>query len=175
MRHIDWNSVSDSSQFNDPAPEGYIVQIVNVKDDEDKEYLRIEWDFTQKPYTGRNREIFSDYGFWPIVLIRSYKEKALPFFKGFKTSVEKSNPGYTFDDQHVEGLRGKYFGAVLGEEEYIKKDKSVGRRLYVHTVCSVDTIRNNDYSVPPLKELERPAPAPAPAFADLADNGDLPF
>jgi len=180
MRHIaDWSSIPDSTEYNNPAPGGYIVQIVNVKDDESKEYLRIEWDYTAKPYVGYNRETHASFGFWPTVLIRSYKEKALPFFKGFKTSVEKSNPGYVFDDRNVMSLRGKIFGVVLGEEEYKKKNGDIGRRLYVHTVCSADTIRNNDFAVPELKELDRGqirSSAPSSGFSEeYGDDSDLPW
>ena len=172
MRHVDWNNIPDSSQFSNPAPGGYIAQIVNVEDVEDKEYLRIEWDFVEAPYKGYCFDKKSNYGYWPIVLIRSYKEKALPFFKGFKTAVEKSNRNYVFNDQDVRGLRGKYFGVVLGEEEYIKRDGSIGTRLYVAENRSTDAIKSNDYSTPELKKLENRASA---QFAALDNNNDLPW
>ena len=48
--------------------------------------------------------------------IRSYKTNALPFFKGFITAVEKTNPGYTWDWDEKK-LIGKNVIAVFGEED----------------------------------------------------------
>ncbi len=187
MRHIDdWSAIQEKQdgEYDRPAPGGYAARICGVTDNEQKEYLEIRWDFAQAPYIGVNNETYVRAGFWPTRLFRSYKEKALPFFKAFKTAVEESNPGYLFDDRAVKALEGKKIGVVLGEEEYTKKDGSVGTRLYVDQVRSLQAISKGDFKIPDLKHLPgapRPAGRPVDVYPDSSwapiaeDNDDLPF
>ena len=131
MRQIEnWDEIQEASEFERPAPGGYIARIVTVEDEEEKEYLRIEWDFEEGAYKGDNAATFNRAGFWPNALIRSYKKTAERFFKAFITSVEVSNPRYRFDPKNPKphDLEGKRMGVVLGEEEYIKKDGTTGVR-----------------------------------------------
>lgn len=181
MRQIDnWDDIQEAAgDFERPAPGGYIARIVNVEDVEEKEYLRIEWEFEEGTYKGDNTATYNRAGFWPLTLIRSYKEKALGFFKAFKTSVEASNPRYVFSTRNVHSLESKLMGVVLGEEEYLKKDGTIGTRTYVYQARSVDAIRKGDFKVPELKRLPnqptaRPAYTPG-AFEPLPDDGDIPF
>lgn len=181
MRQIDnWDDIQEATgDFERPAPGGYIARIVNVKDVEEKEYLRIEWEFEEGAYKGDNAATYNRANFWPLPLIRSYKEKALGFFKAFKTSVEVSNPRYVFSTQNVHTLEGKLMGVVLGEEEYLKKDGTIGIRTYVYQVRSVEAIRKGDFKVPELKKLPnqpttRSGYTPG-AFEPLPDDGDIPF
>lgn len=163
MRKVNWDEIQEAQEFDNPKPGAYIAQICQVQDVEEKEYIRVAWDFAEGEYMDNNRETYARAGFWPIVLIRSYKQKALPFFKAFKTAVEESNPGYRFDETMLKGLRGKRFGVVLGEEEYRKNDGSTGTRLYVDATRSVQAIRDGDFKVPAKKLLA--APSVAQSFA----------
>lgn len=151
MKNVDWNSVQDEVRW--PVPGGYAAKIVRVEDVEDKEYLRIEWDFAEGEFKGANQEIADAFGFWPTALIRSYKQTALRFFKGFKTCVEASNRNYVFKND-PQSLVGKYMGVVLGEEEYLSGKGEVKKRLYVHSVRSGKAIREGDFDVPELKKLD---------------------
>ena len=92
MRKIDWNNVRENSGFRRPTPGGYIAAIMDVEDHEDNEYLLIAWDFVDGEFRGANSETNKRFGYWPMRILRSYKESALPFFKSFKTALEKSNP-----------------------------------------------------------------------------------
>ena len=64
----------------------------------------------------------------------------------------------------------------LSEEEYEKKDGSIGTRLYVSDFKTVDEIRNGEYKVAELKKL---AGSSTSAYRDLPmiedDDDDLPF
>ena len=95
-----------------------------------------------------------------------------------------SNKGYQFDDRNVQGLVGKYFGVVLGEEEYWKNNGDIGKKLYVAQVRSYKAIRNGDFKIPELKKLDGQAPRaaqparPVPVgFSDIGDDddGEIPF
>lgn len=187
MRKQNWDAIEERQEgsFDQPKPGAYIARICRVEDNEDKEYLYIEWDFAEGAYQGYNQETYDRAGFWPTVLFKSYKPKALPFFKSFKTCLELSNRGYRFDEAHLERMEGKLFGLVLGEEEYQKKDGTTGTRLYVAQTRSVKAIQEGDFTVPERKRLKTPAAqsgaygcqASAPSgFAELTgDDGELPF
>lgn len=156
MYKIDWDSVQETEEFENSKPGAYIGVICRVEDVEEKEYLLIEWDFAEGNYKDNNRETFERAGFWPIQLRRSYKPKALGFFKAFKTALEESNPGYKFDELDLRSMVGKRFGLVLGEEEYQKNNGSIGTRLYVAQTRSIQAIQKGDFKVPDLKRLSSP-------------------
>lgn len=153
MRNIDWNQVQDAVDFPRPKPGGYVVYISKVEDVENKEYLKIYYDFVEGDLRGYYGQLFKNKGFWGGNFIRSYKEKALPFFKAFKTSVEESNPGYVFKND-PQSLVRKYVGVVIAEEEYEANDGSIKTRLYVDKPLSVDSIKAKKYEVPPLKKID---------------------
>lgn len=181
MRNVNWEDVQD--EVRRPVPGGYAAKITKVVDHEDKQYLWIEWDFADGEFKGCNQETFDAFGFWPTIKMQSYKDKALRFFKGFKTCVEASNRNYVFKND-PQSLVGKYVGVVLGEEEYVANDGSVKTRLYVHSWRSGKAIRDGDFDVPELKKLgsskaahaSTGTAAPASDFPVLDDDdAELPF
>lgn len=187
MKNVNWDAVQD--EVRRPTPGGYAAKITKVEDVEDKEYLRIEWEFAEGDLRGSNQETFDKLGFWPMPFFCSYKEKALRFFKGFKTAVEMSNRNYVFRND-PQSLVGKYIGVVLGEEEYLASDGGVKTRLYVAEKRSGKSIRDGDFKVPELKKLDpqkstapnysgnsyAPPSAPASSFTLLdGDDAQLPF
>ena len=104
-------------------------------------------------YAKRKAERDFDY---PTTIV-SYKEKSLPFFKGFVTALETSNKGYKWDNDETKFV-GKLVGFVIGEEEYEGKDKDgvtpkVKVRTYVAERHSVDAIRDGDFTTPEFKKL----------------------
>ena len=108
-------------------------------------------------------------------MFRSYKEKALGMFKHFTNCVENSNAGYTWawDEK---SLVGKFIGLVLGEEEYEKSDGSVGIRLYVKEVKTVQEIKDGNFKIPELKVLKnRPSEPVNNGFTEIDSSDDLPF
>lgn len=191
MRRINWDEVKEADEFDNPTPGAYIAVICSVEDNDEKEYLKIEWDYSEGAYKGANAETFQRAGFWPTTLYRSYKPTAEGFFKTFKTALENSNPGYHFDEFNLRDMVGRRFGVVLGEEEYAKNTGDVKTRLYVYQTRSIQAIQKGDFKVPELKRLSenrKPSPAfagasnawPQPSsfgqFGDLPDDGaKLPF
>ena len=168
MKNVDWNNVQD--EIRSPVPGGYAAKITRVEDNEEKEYLRIEWEFADGEFKGVNQEVYEAFGFWPLAFVCSYKQKALRFFKGFKTAVECSNRSFVFNND-PQSLVGKFVGVVLGEEEYLTKKKRSGK-----------AIRDGDFKIPELKKLATSANAapnynaPAQNYAVLDDDdAELPF
>lgn len=157
MKNVNWDNVQE--EIRRPVPGGYAAKITRVEDVENKEYLRIEWEFAEGELKGVNQETFDTLGFWPMPFFCSYKEKALRFFKGFKTAVEMSNRNYVFRND-PQSLVGKFIGVVLGEEEYLASDGSIKKRLYVAEKRSGKAIRDGDFTIPELKKLTSGATAP---------------
>ncbi|WP_432490203.1 hypothetical protein [Flavonifractor plautii] len=191
MRRINWDEVKEADEFDNPTPGAYIAVICSVEDNDEKEYLKIEWDYSEGAYKGANAETFQRAGFWPTTLYRSYKPTAEGFFKTFKTALENSNPGYHFDEFNLRDMVGRRVGVVLGEEEYTKNTGEVKTRLYVYQTRSIQAIQKGDFKVPELKRLaenRKPSPAFGGASSDwsqpsssgqfgesFGDGGKLPF
>ena len=185
MRKInDFDKVQENGGGFKRIPDGaYIVGVKKVEDVSDKEFLRLELDICkgeyknwyQQQYDADNRET----KYWPRdgVLVRSYKENALPFFKGFITAVTKSNPKFEWK-WNEQDLKNKVFGIVVGTEEYLKKNGGVGTRHYIDSVHSVEAIEKGDYTVPDVKKLDPTKTTSKPAepfvnpFADSASAID---
>ena len=176
MKKFDnWESVEEvgNSVQKILPPGGYVGKITSVTDVPEKEYLKIEWDISEGEYKGNGASCVERNGFLPSAnrFVRSYKESALGFFKGFISSVEQSNPNWkwAFDEKQ---LVGKTIGVVLGEEEYRKNDESIGTRLTVKRTIPADDVRKGNFKIPDktkLKEEYKPV-----SFTPV-DDGELPF
>ena len=198
MRAIqNFESVQPSTgEFAKPGPGGYILEIVSVEDvpfnpqTGKGDYLKICYDIADGDFRGFYREQAEHFnGAWYANFIRSYKEKALGMFKHFINCVTESSPGFRWAWQEQALVRQR-FGAVLQEEEYEKKDGTVGVRLIVKDVKTVQQILSGDFKIPDRKCLSATngatvtptatsgfgAFAPASDFAMLgSDDAQLPF
>lgn len=169
MKNLNLVNVQEAQEFKNLIAGGYVAKITVVEDKTDKEYLRVEYDIAEGEFKGYFGELFDRANFWGGNFIKSYKEKALPFFKGFITAVENSNKNYVFDNDETK-LVGKLVGIVLGVEEYTGNDGSVKTRLYVSDVRSIDKIKKGDYKIPQKKIIER-----KDEFITIDTDEDLPF
>ena len=140
------NVQATSGEFSRPTAGGYVCIITSAEDvpmgaDGKGDYLKIEYDIAEGDFEDYYQEQFDRWGgFWSARFIRSYKEKAIGMFKHFINCVESSNVGFVWDWQET-NLEGQKVGLVIGEEEYIKNDGSIGKRLYVKDIKTVDEIR----------------------------------
>ena len=68
---------------------------------------------------------------------------------------------------------------MIGEEEYLKNDGTVGVRLTVKEIKTIDQIVNGQFKVPAIKKLAgtvNTSPiVSAPKFTELEDDEALPF
>lgn len=154
-----FDKIQENTSFAKLPVGGYIVKILNVQDVPEKEYLKISFDINEGEHKGFFGKAFKEDTRadkkWPNAgsFIRSYKEKALPMFKGFTNAIENSNKGYSwnFDEK---SLVNKVVGIIVGEEEYLNQKGQLRKRTYVSAVRSVDTIKKGDFTVPELKKLD---------------------
>ena len=173
-----WNEIEEqgNSERKMLPAGGYIGKILTVEDVADKMYLKITWDISEGEFKGNAASCLERNGFLPsaFTFIRSYKDSAIGFFKGFISSVEQSNSGFKWDfDEHK--LVGKTFGAIIGEQEYRKNDGSIGTRLKTKKTVPADVIRGGQFKIPPKEVLKEEAPS-APVWSAVdTDDGELPF
>ena len=174
MKNVNWADVEENQEYKRLAPGGYVCGIVNVEDVEENEYLKVSYDVVVGDFKGYFKQLHEAKQFWGGTFIKSYKETALSFFKGFLTAIEKSNPNFTVNqfNNDLTKLKGKYIGLVLGEEEYVSKENELKTRLYVAQVHSVDKIKTNDFKVPELKRVEK---AVEQSVSTEKDWTDCPF
>lgn len=101
--------------------------------------------------------------------------------KGMVTSFEKSNPGYQWDWDET-SLVGKLVGILFRNEEWDYNGKT-GWAVRPLRAMSVDSVRNENYTLPEDKPLKKdsafsaaPATSYSTQFTELEDDDDeLPF
>lgn len=156
----DFDKIQENSSGNFRLPDGgYIVGVKTVQDFPDKECLKLEVDvcrgehknFFQTKYDNNKNE--TKYWDNAGTLWRSYSEKSLPFFKGFITSVKKSNKNFNWNFEESE-LKNKIFGVVFASKEVLGKNGKVYTNSYIASVHSVEAIEKGDFTVPELRKLD---------------------
>lgn len=174
-----YDLINESGEFRKLPAGVYGVRITKVVDKPENEYLEVYCDIAKGEYANYFKSLV-DNGLRDSSLhIRSYKTKALPFFKAFITAVEKTNPGYKWDWDEQK-LVGKAVMAVVGEEEYLDKEGNVKVGTKIVEFRSLQAYQEGKVKVPELKKLPANADprtalgAPAPLVTDVTDD-ELPF
>lgn len=91
----------------------------------------------------------------------------------FVTSVEQSNPGFTFPWDKPEYLKGKKVGGVFGQEEYRNDKGEIKKATKLFWFCSLE--RAADAKVPKLKEYKAAqSSANTTDWKSISDD-DIPF
>lgn len=187
MRSLNWQNITASVDGDYSAlPAGpYVARIVNMVDNEKKEYVELVWDIAEGEHKGRYSDEWGKSHPYAHHLFLSYKEAALGMLKGRLEAIEQSNPGFSpfaaWDAGRLDMFRGRLLGINLQEEEYEKRDGSIGTRLNVCQVVPVDKVRNGEVKVRDKKTLNgvaKPSTAPAPMSTPApteSDYDDIPF
>lgn len=171
-----WDSIEASGTRKRLIAGGYIARLTSAQDFPEREYLRIEYDIADGEFSGYGTNSLERFGFNPLSFIRSYKQTATGMFKAFITAVERSNRNFFADVEHgfdERQLMGKLVGLVIGEEEYLKRDATIGTRYVVAAVCTVEDIRAGRFTVPEKKKL--PVTEAAPGWAPADNDSELPL
>ncbi len=176
MKDLDLKNVEDVKEFEKLVPGGYVCHIKSVYDNETKEYLEIEIDISEGVFKNYFYNQYSKWGKWPVggKMVKSYKEKALPFFKKFTKDLEKSNPGFiwTNNEQRIINLQ---IGIVFGEEEYENNMGEIKTSIKPQNVYSIQDIKDGKYTIPSIKRLTRKAPDQNELTQIDDDDDSLPF
>jgi hypothetical protein len=178
MKVINWNEVQEATNNSKLPAGGYVCGITAVEDVPGQEYLKFEFDIAEGEFKNTYRELYDARGFWAGKFIKSYKDNALGYSKKMLTAFEKSNKGFTFNNDE-KALKRKLIGLVLGYEEYIGNDGSVKERLRVEDFLSAEDIRSGNFTVPALKKLNNSIESTV-SFSNSSntsdgEDDDLPF
>lgn len=169
-------------------PGGYICKIIGAKEEITKtgsKQLIVAFDIVEGERAGFYKRRHSSLiikdatAKWPGVYRQFTEGKSTSFYKGFNTSIEKSNPGYVWNwDEKT--LAGKLFGGVFGREEYW--NTAVGDYRFTVkcvSVRSVDTIRSGEFEIPKDKLADRTQSAggatPGGVQSSYLTDEELPF
>ena len=164
-----------TGDFEVIEPGAYICRIKNVECNAKPygELLRIEFDIDEGKHKGFYQKKSGEFGKWSGMYYQTVMKDNLKFFKGFITSIEKSNQGFVWESHWDEKqLVGKYFGGVFAEEEYMNDKGDVKIACKCVQVRSVEQVREGKIKIPVLKKLNNQAQGFSPV-----DSGEdeLPF
>ena len=99
------------------------------------------------------------------------------YLKGLTETLERNNEGYTFDfDQ--DKMKGLIFGGIFGKEEYYNINGEIKTTTRIRYIIDVDRVRNNEYDIPALRQVERkenPFASNENPFGNQVTDDDLPF
>lgn len=136
---------------------GYIMRIVRVDYDAEKNYVKLGLDIDEGPFKGYWDKKKYQSGMWNTdactYLTFNENENSLKVTKANITSIERSNDGYVWD-WNEKSLLHKRVGGVFGLKEYEGLDGSVKTRPTLRSLRSVSSIVNGEFTVPDVKRLE---------------------
>lgn len=164
MKQIDLTNVeaTQGGDYARPQAGGYIIQIKAVLDVPEKEYLKISYDIADGEFKGYYTDMWQRTGYDLPTFIKSYKDKALGYFKAFIDAVEGSNRYKWNNDER--SLVNLFVGTVLREEEYRSRDGEIKTILKPDIFLTVSDIRNGKFEVRPCKRLTNAPASPQNGF-----------
>jgi len=165
-----WQQVGETRKLEADA---YVCVITSVEDVSDKEYLRIEFDIHEGPFKGYFGELFKSKQRWYGSFIKSYKEKALSYFKSFITAVEKSNSNYVWNwDEKT--LLNKLLVINFADEQYQGIDGELYWSVKPQEFRSIEALKNGKVKKldPIYVEIEE---SYTEKVTPIAQESDLPF
>ena len=91
MKNVNWKDVEEAKDFTRICAGGYVCRVIKVEDDPQKEYLKIYCDPVEGEFKnfGSDTELRTGQDWSYIRFFRSYKSKALNFFKSGTTNSIK--------------------------------------------------------------------------------------
>lgn len=177
--------VYGTGEFETVTPGGHICRIRAVREEvsNGNRQLVIAFDLAEKDAQGGYyqrqyaQRVQSDVNAkWPGLYRQGVDGKSMPFFKGFITAVERSNPGYTWNWEETT-LKNKLFGGVFGREEYMGTDGKPHWSCKIRFIRSVDTVLNEP--APEDKPMTQTVNGYSAPVSDMMSAGmpreDLPF
>jgi hypothetical protein len=170
-----------TGEYETLVPGGYICKILQVKA-EDKNYgtlLRIGFDIIEGEHKDFYKRLFerkkleNSDAKWQGMYYQTIKESDLKYFKGFIAAIEASNNSYKWNWDEA-SLKGKLFGGVFGQEEFLGNDGEVKLSTKCRWVRSVEQVKKG-IQIPEIKKLNESFQSGFTPIADGDNEDDLPF
>ena len=160
MRSVNWNNItaSNDSGFT-PLPAGpYVARLVNLIDNETKEYVEVIFDIAEGEHAGYYSDDWGKSHPYAHHFFMSYKESALGMLKGRLEAIATSNPGFdpfaAWDAGRLDIFINRLVGINLQEEEY-EYDGEVKTRLNVCQVVDAQRVRDGKVKAREIKRLSK--------------------
>lgn len=162
MKPIDgWDEVTPEVAGNgEQLPVGgYVCQILGAEEAVSRkgnDMLKVAFDIADGEYAGfygrkfENKRKFDANAKWPGMYYCPTRGERVGRFKGFIKTIENCNEGYAWDWNEA-SLKGKLFGGVFGEEEFLTDDNKLMTTVKLRFVLPVEGIE--DAPAPKLKQL----------------------
>lgn len=130
-----WDKVEEAGTFESIPVGVYKLAIVEATDFPENDYIEFLVDIAEGPFRGFFTKLNKNSTGWsPAATFRKYySDKALPFFKGFITAVEKSNSNYNFkaSQGNVTALKNKYIVGIFEKQQVPVVDENGQPKVYV--------------------------------------------
>jgi hypothetical protein len=187
MRKLNWNNIQATTdgEYSSLPAGPYVARIVDMVDNEQKEYVELVWDIAEGEHAGRYSDEWGQQHPYAHHLFLSYKETALGMLKGRLESIEKSNPGFdpfaAWDAGRLDIFANRLVGVNLQEEEYERSDGETGTRLNVCQVVDAQMVRDGKVKPREKKTLGGgrvgggKVVTASPGFAANAMSANIPF
>lgn len=170
-----WDLIQESGELKRLPAGAYACKIIEVIDKPELQYHEIYFDIAEGEYKGYFAALQANSGKNYGKMTRSYKSNALPFFKGYITAIEKSNPGYVWNWDE-KSLSGKFCAIAFRDEEYLK-DGQIKVMAKADEIRSLQALRAGEITIKPLKKYEGEIPTTTTTLSapvEIPDD-DLPF
>ncbi len=142
---------------NFPIPGAYILGIVNAEEKISKggnQMLVLSLDIAEGNFKNFYSKFSKECG--KNRILKHYRlldnENAAEYLKGDIQAIENSNTNFKFEFDENK-LIGKFVGAMLAEEEYLKQDQTIGTVLKIKYLCSVYDARSGKLTIPEKKKI----------------------
>lgn len=186
MKHVNWNNVQSQKDGDfERLPAGpYVARILNMNDNEQREYIEVVFDIAEGPHAGYYSDDWGKSHPYAHHFFLSYKDTALGMLKGRLEAMQASNPGFdpfaAWEAGRLDMFVGRLVGINIQEEEYEANDGSVKTRTNVCQVVNAQDVRDGKIKTRDKKTLNgssngNPVPHNATVSANGAYDGALPF
>ena len=161
MRSVDWNNVTATNDGGfTPLPAGpYVARLVEMKDNEAKEYVEAIYDIAEGEHAGYYSDDWGKSHPYAHHFFMSYKDSALGMLKGRLEAIQSSNPGFdsaaAWNAGRLDMFVGRLVGINLQEEEYERNDGETGTRLNVCQVIDAQSVRDGKVKPRDKKPLKK--------------------
>ena len=179
LKDVNWSEVEAAGTSKMLPAGGYVAVLTDIEDNERSEYIRCTYEIADGEYTGF---FAGDNRVYTHQFIRSYKQKAWPFFKQFLERLEESNHDFSITtwSGEAKSLKGLYVGLIIQREDYTNNNGEDRARMNVEGIASVDDIRNKRFKLPDPKdnrEKQQGTNGTTPASGEPGSvyDGDVPF
>lgn len=185
------NAIAQEGPEEYPKAEAYIFRCVNAvettsKTKEDKDgnqtggnpMVVLDLDIARGPFAGFYTKKFAgdkrEEKKWPVKYYQLVTDEQIERYKGMIESFRKSNkafPAEAFSGaaHDIKKLTGLEIGGVMQDEEYEKRDGSIGCVAKMAYLCSAERVEKGEARLFPKKTLKKAEGQTSNA------NSDLPF